>query len=159
MSDSFCNPMGCSLPRSSIHGISQARILEQVAISFSRGASWLRDQTHVDCIGRQILYHWDNREVQLILYLAQNPGKIAFIDRSRKRGLYADYENRFPGIVMLVSVKAYGSAAQNSLDEAGTFSEYTAPPQLPSPNPTPNPGALGPVVCACLVWVTHSGQN
>ena len=43
---------------SSIHGISQARILKWVAISFSRGSSWLRDQTHVSCIGRWILYHW-----------------------------------------------------------------------------------------------------
>ena len=46
---------------SSVHGISQAGILEWVAISFSRGSSWPRDQTHascVSCIGRQILYHW-----------------------------------------------------------------------------------------------------
>ena len=35
----LCNPMGCSPPGSSIHGILQARILEWVAISFSRGAS------------------------------------------------------------------------------------------------------------------------
>ena len=49
MSDS-CNPMGCSLPGSSIHGILQARILEQVAISFSRGSSWPRNRTQVSCI-------------------------------------------------------------------------------------------------------------
>ena len=48
----------------SVHGISQARILEWVAISFSRGSSWPRDQTHVSCIGRGILYHWANREAQ-----------------------------------------------------------------------------------------------
>ena len=43
----------------------QARILEQVVISFSRGSSWPRDWTHiscVSCIGRQILYHWTTRE-------------------------------------------------------------------------------------------------
>ena len=49
MSDS-CNPMGCSLPGSSIHGILQARILEWVAISFSRGSSWPRNRTQVSCI-------------------------------------------------------------------------------------------------------------
>ena len=54
----LCNPMDCSLPGSSVHGIFQARILEWVAISSSRGSSQLRDQTHVSCIGRQILYHW-----------------------------------------------------------------------------------------------------
>ena len=42
------------------HGISQVRILEWVAISYSRGSSLLRDQTCISCIlciGRQILYH------------------------------------------------------------------------------------------------------
>ena len=47
----------CSPPGSSVHGISQARILEWVVISFSRGSSQPRDQTHVSSIGRQILYH------------------------------------------------------------------------------------------------------
>ena len=51
-----------TMPGSSVHGISQARILEWVAISFSRGSSWPRDQTHVSCIGRQILYHWATRD-------------------------------------------------------------------------------------------------
>ena len=58
----FCDSMYCSLPGSSIHGISQARILEWVSISFSRGSSQLRDWTCVSCIGRQILYHWATRE-------------------------------------------------------------------------------------------------
>ena len=39
----FCDPMDCSLPGSSIHGIFQARVLEWVAISFSRGSSQPRD--------------------------------------------------------------------------------------------------------------------
>ena len=49
--------MDCSPVGSSIHGISQARIVECIAISFSRGSSQLRDQTHASCIGRHILYH------------------------------------------------------------------------------------------------------
>ena len=57
-----CDPMGCSLPGYSVHGISQARILEWVAISFSRWSSPPRDQTCVSCISRQILYHWANWE-------------------------------------------------------------------------------------------------
>ena len=40
----------CSLPGSSVHGILQARILEWVAISFSRGSSRTRDRTWVSCI-------------------------------------------------------------------------------------------------------------
>ena len=68
-SPTLCDPMGCSLPSSSVHGIFQARILELVAISHSRGSSRLRDQTHVSCVpcmGRQILYcqaTWEVRQV------------------------------------------------------------------------------------------------
>ena len=46
----LCYPMDCSPPGSSVHGISQARILEWVAISSSRGSSWPRDQTHDSCV-------------------------------------------------------------------------------------------------------------
>ena len=52
----LCDPMD-----SYIHGTFQARILERVAISFSRGSFWPRDQTHFSCIARQILYHWATR--------------------------------------------------------------------------------------------------
>ena len=45
------DPVDWSLPGSSVHGISQARLLEWVAISFSRGSSWPRAQTQVSCIG------------------------------------------------------------------------------------------------------------
>ena len=50
----------------SVHGSSQARILEWVAISFSRGSSWPRDRTCVSCTGRRILYHWGTREARII---------------------------------------------------------------------------------------------
>src|SRR5574337_21007 len=46
----LCDLMDCSLPGSSIHGIFQARVLEWVAISFSRGPSRPRDGTWVSCI-------------------------------------------------------------------------------------------------------------
>ena len=46
---SLCNPMDYSPPGSSVHGILQARILEWVAIIFSRGPSWPRNQTQVSC--------------------------------------------------------------------------------------------------------------
>ena len=47
----LCNPMDYRLPGSSVHGILQARILEWVAISFSRGSSGPRDRTLISCIG------------------------------------------------------------------------------------------------------------
>ena len=52
----LCNPMNCSLPGSSVLGILQARILEWVAISFSRGSSQPRNWTQVYPHGRQMLY-------------------------------------------------------------------------------------------------------
>ena len=52
----LCDPMDCSPPDSSVHGISQGRILEWVAISASRGSSQSRNQTQVFCIGRWVLW-------------------------------------------------------------------------------------------------------
>ena len=46
----FCDPMDCSLLGSSVLGILQARLLEWVAIFFSRGSSPLRNRTQVSCI-------------------------------------------------------------------------------------------------------------
>ena len=62
----LCNPMDCSPPGSSAHVICQTRILEWVAISFSKESSQPRDQTGVSCIsciGRWILYLWASWEV------------------------------------------------------------------------------------------------
>ena len=47
---SLCDPMNCSLPGSSVHGIFQARILEWDAISFSKVSSQPRDQTQVSAL-------------------------------------------------------------------------------------------------------------
>ena len=58
--------MNCSLPGSYIHGISQARKLEWVTISFSRGSSWPRDWMYIVCTGSQILYHWATWEAPVI---------------------------------------------------------------------------------------------
>ena len=52
----LCNPVDCSSPGASVHGISQARILEWVSISFSKGSFWSRDWTHISCTGRWVLY-------------------------------------------------------------------------------------------------------
>ena len=68
----FSGPMKCSPPGSSIHGISQARILGWVAISFSRRSSWPRDLTHISWIDRQILYCWAIREARVVYYVLVN---------------------------------------------------------------------------------------
>ena len=71
-------PHGLSPSRSSVHGILQGRILEQVAISYSRGSSQPRDWTHVFCVswtGRQILYH-------CVTWRAQKSGEWLFLRRA-----------------------------------------------------------------------------
>ena len=58
----LCNPVDCDLTGFSVHRIFQARILEWVAISFSRGSSWLRDQTWVSCTADRLFTIWATRE-------------------------------------------------------------------------------------------------
>ena len=57
----LCSPMDCSLLGSSVHGIFQIRILEWVAISFSRGPSQPRYQPYISC-----LWHWWVYSLQLV---------------------------------------------------------------------------------------------
>ena len=49
-SPTLCDPLDSSPPGSSVHGILQARMLEWVAISSSRGSSWPRSGTHISCV-------------------------------------------------------------------------------------------------------------
>ena len=58
----LCDPMDCSLSSSSVHGIFHARALEWIAISFSRGASWPRNQTRVSHIAGRRFTIWATRE-------------------------------------------------------------------------------------------------
>ena len=58
----LCNPKDRSPPGSSVHGILQARVLECVAIPFSRGSSWPRDWTQVSCIAGRFFTVWATRE-------------------------------------------------------------------------------------------------
>ena len=64
----LCDPMGCSPSGSSVHEIFQARILEWVAISFSRGSSWPQDQTRVSCIAGRLftMSHKGNPNIHCI---------------------------------------------------------------------------------------------
>ena len=78
----FCVPMDCSPPGPSVHGIFQARILEWVATSFSRGSSPFRDQTCISCIGRWILYHWATWEAP------SNPLQASYLHRNIKKSNY-----------------------------------------------------------------------
>ena len=62
----LCEPMDCSQPGSSVHGILQARILEWVAFPFSRVSSQPRDWTRISCIVDRYFIVWATRIVSKI---------------------------------------------------------------------------------------------
>ena len=65
----LCDPVDSSLPGSSVYGVFPARILEWVAISFSRGSSQLRDGTWVSCIAGRCFMVWAAREAPMYTLL------------------------------------------------------------------------------------------
>ena len=76
-SPTLCDPMDCSPPDSSLRGILQARILEWVAISFSRTSSQARDQTRLSCTVGRVFTYWVTREALSTtpsLFLSFQPG-------------------------------------------------------------------------------------
>ena len=77
----LCNPMDCSLPGSSLHGILQARVLEWVAISFSRGSSQLGYQTGVSHIPGRHFNLWAIREA----HLSNSEGKVFLVEIETQR--------------------------------------------------------------------------
>ena len=60
----LCDPVDCSPPGSSVRGILQARILEWVAIPFSKGSSWPRDRTRVSCTAGRHFTLWATKEAK-----------------------------------------------------------------------------------------------
>ena len=75
----LCDPRDCSLPGSSIHEISQARILEWIAISISWGSSWPRDWTQVSHLAGRLFTVWAIRE--------SSKEKVCFLWLKRKKVL------------------------------------------------------------------------
>ena len=63
----LCDPMDYSLPGSSVRGIFQARVLEWIAISFSRGSSQPRDWTQVSCIAGKCFTVWATTEAPSVI--------------------------------------------------------------------------------------------
>ena len=64
-----CDPVDRGPPGSAVHGILQARILEWVAISYSRGSSRPKDQTWVSCFAGRFFTHGATREALVKYYI------------------------------------------------------------------------------------------
>ena len=85
-------PWTCSPPGSSVHGSLQARILEWVAISFSRGSSWPRDWTQVSRIAGRRFNLWATREAQYCMNLAAiEEGSLFLAVRHIYKSLWVDW--------------------------------------------------------------------
>ena len=91
----FVTP-GLLPPGSSVHGIFQARILEWVAISSSRGSSQPRDWACISCVGRWILYHWTSWEAHRGFYYMCSNFSILWQSLYKvKRGVGWCYKHKF----------------------------------------------------------------
>ena len=124
----LCNLMDCSPPGSSVHGILQARILERVAISsskgstLSKGSTQSRDQIRdfcVSCIGRHILYHratWEDDCVNATKSFLLNSGPELMMSH-----LSVDLANRGdqPTFILQISGGIWGLEEGESNTQAG----------------------------------------
>ena len=99
----LCSPMDCSPPGSSVHGIFQARILDWIAVPFSRGSSQSRDQTRVSYIAGS-LYCWATREAP--------PNCVSVVDNSALRSSF---------IILCQTLLYHIKSTKNSLR---SFSEH-----------------------------------
>ena len=95
--------MDWNISGSFVFGISQARILKWVAISFSRGSSWPRDWTCVS-VGWWFLYHWATREaliyIDIVILKFQSPGTVlkpGNAKLSTKTQIKGHFRIAFPG--------------------------------------------------------------
>ena len=111
----LCDLMACSQPGSFVHGILQARILERVAISFSRGSAWPRNWTHVSCLQADFFFfkplsHHGSSGVGLV-------GPIFFISMVAKRSIGYDIINWHSSLTGNIQVVFSFPLAQPAMEE------------------------------------------
>ena len=124
------HPMDCSLPASSVHRIFQARVLEWVAIPFSRGSSWPRDWTWVSCIASRFLTIWVHRNEGQFSSVAQScPTLCDPMDCSMPRPPYLSptpgvYSNSCPSSQWCRPTISYSVVPFSSCIQSFPASEY-----------------------------------
>ena len=100
----LCDPVDCSPPRSSVHGIFQARILEWGAISFSRGSSRPRDRTQVSHVAGRCFNLWATREAHIKCLERANPQRQkVLIDCGDHQGLQGVTEKVLKLVVVMAA--------------------------------------------------------
>ena len=103
----LCDPMDCSPPVSSEHGILQARIQEWVAMPSSRGTSWPRDQTCISCIAGRFFTVWATRKDPHLSQLIPNYTGPSDISASLGSPPFSEFSNNSPLAQVLAEVALY----------------------------------------------------
>ena len=139
----LCNPMDCSPPGPSVHGIFQARVLEWVAISFSRGSSQPRDWTQVSCIAGRRFTIWSTREELQGIFLTNN--HIPFCE-PREANIYTNtcVLSHFSHVYLFSTL--WTVAYQAPLSMGFPKQEYWS--RLPFPSPGDLPDPVSPIALA-----------
>ena len=159
------NPQGfCSRP---VHGISHARMLEWVVISFSRKSSQPRDWTIISCIGRWILYFWATWEKnQYHIQIRRLPFPIKWLIihhyRARKGWVKQKFGGRRETLVWAESVQFSRSVVSDSLRPHE--SQHARPP-CPSPTPRVHSDSrplsqwCHPAISSCVIPFSSCPQS
>ena len=111
-----CDPMDCSLPGSSVHGILQARIVEWVATSFSRGSSWLRNRTWVSCIAGRWFTDWAMGEAQ-----------SSIVNENEREGIWVCFQ--FSSVQSLSHVRLFATPWTAAHQASLSISNSRSPPK------------------------------
>ena len=89
----LCDPMDCSLPGFSVHGIFQEWVLEWVVISFSRGSSWPRDRTQVSrIVGRRFTLWARMGRIMIIRVFPLSTGKFYCKSNQNINGIFSPWK-------------------------------------------------------------------
>ena len=148
----LCNPMDCSLPDSSIHGIFQARVLEWVAISFSRGSSWPSDWTRVSLIAGRRLTIWATRcKTSAVICLIPFQSLVLL---SRISLFQSTLLSLFSHSVMSTLATLWTVTCKAPLSMGFPRQEYWIRLPFPSPWDLPDPGteSVSQILCHWGTW-------
>ena len=141
--------MDYSLPGSSVHGILQARIMEWVAMPFSRGSSQPRDWTRISHTGNLILYHWATRE--LSPYFQCLFSSVQFSSVTQSCPTLCDPMNRsMPGLPVHHHLPEFTQTHIHWVGDAIQPSHPLSSPFPPAPNPSQHQ--------SLFQWVNSSHQ-
>ena len=147
----LCDPMDCSLPSFSVHGIFQARILAWVAISFSRRFSQPRDWTPVSCIVGRCFTVWATRGSQNVcsarfvaLCSPKGPTRALFSYEEWSRGEHLWNHKTSDDLKTLLSSSDFiqpGSSVHGILQARENWSRlpFPSPGDLPDQGTEPRP--------------------